>query len=106
LVEGAPPGGLLPGLQAQLAEQDFAQLLGRIQVEGLAGGLVGPGFQFQHLAGQEAGMPAQQVRVQLDAGAFHACQDGQQGHLHVPVHAFQPGRGHQGGMQVRGAGAG
>jgi hypothetical protein len=48
-------------------------------------------FQFQHLAGQRAGMGAQQVGIELDAGAFDARQDRQQRHFDVAVDRGQAG---------------
>ena len=66
--------GLAAAFQAHLVEQDFAQLLGRADIEILARQLVNfrlqPALRFAEIIGQTA----QQFRVNRNAGAFHIGQ--------------------------------
>ena len=87
--------------QAELVEQNLAQLLRRVQVERLAGGLMRLAFQFHHLQRQRAGMRAQQVGVELYAGAFDAAQDRQQRHFDIAVNRLQMRRRDQGRVHVQ-----
>jgi hypothetical protein len=63
--------GLLAAGQAHLAEQDFADLLGRAQIELAARRLVRGGFGGGHFLGEIRGELAQLVRIDLDARPFH-----------------------------------
>ncbi len=67
-------GGLLDHRQLQLAEQDLAQLLGRIQIEGLAGQVVSLLFDFQHAFAEIVRLLAQAVAIDQHAIAFDLLQ--------------------------------
>ncbi len=75
--------------QLQFVEQDFPELLGRIQVERLPGSFVRTGLQCDQLFAQLAALDLQQVAVEQHAVAFHRVE-----HLHtrqfdVAVHIMQ-----------------
>ena len=88
--EAAAGGFLYPlGGDAQPAEQDFLQLLGRVEVERLAGQRVGLLLQAQHLATQLMALRRQDVAVDQHAVAFHLEQHFGHRQLDVAVHALQ-----------------
>ncbi len=90
----APAGGrLLQRLEPQLLEQDHRQLLGALDVEGLAGQLVDARLQARQLGVEAALEPAQEGQVQADAVALHAQQDRRHRHLQVPEQSVQAGCG-------------
>ena len=66
--------GLAAAFHLHLVEQDFAQLLGRADIEFLAGQLVDFGFQQHLLLGKIIGQLAQHFRINGDAGALHVGQ--------------------------------
>ena len=66
--------GLLAAGQAELAEQDVAELLGRADVEALAGELVDLVLEPAELLGELAGQARQRLAVDLDAALLHPRQ--------------------------------
>ena len=75
--------------QAELAEQDLADLLRRAEVERLAGELVGLRFERQHALGELAALRRQQLGVDQHAGALDARQQAGDRHLDAPVDVAQ-----------------
>ena len=75
------PGGIGPGLaldaagQAELVEQDLAQLLGAAHVEAFAGERVDFRLQPRHFLRKGIRHARQRIAVHLDAGHFHRGQD-------------------------------
>jgi hypothetical protein len=69
-VDGCAGGGLLDHRQAQLGEQDLAELLGGAQVEGLAG-QHGPAVPARAGGGPVLGMLGEQEVVDEHAVALH-----------------------------------
>ena len=67
-------GGLLDHGHAQLVEEDFAQLLGAAQVEGLACNLVCLGFELQDALAQFVALCGERGCVNQHAVAFDAVQ--------------------------------
>ena len=67
-------GGLLHHGHAELVEEDFAQLFGAAQVEGLAGDLVGLGFQLQDALAQLVALRCQRRCVDQHAITLNAVQ--------------------------------
>jgi hypothetical protein len=67
----AAGGGFLLHRQAELAEQDFAQLLRRGEVERLASQFVSLGFQRHDLLADFVALPGEYFAVDQDAGALH-----------------------------------
>ncbi len=85
-------GGLAHHRQLHAAEQDLAQLLGRIQVEGLPCQFIGLLLELQHFLAQLVALAAEFRRIDLDAVALDRGQHRR--HLHLQqVDAFQPGIG-------------
>ena len=74
----APVAVLRPPRQAHAAEQDVAQLLGRADVEALAGELVDLGLDGRAGGGEIVGEAAQQLRVDEDAFHLHRREHGDQ----------------------------
>ncbi len=67
--------GFAAAFQLELAEQDVAQLLGRADVEFLAGELVDLGFHLRLRLAEIVGQAAQQIGIDGDAFALHVGQD-------------------------------
>ena len=77
---GISPGlGLLAAVQAHFVEQDFAQLLGRSDVEFVAGKLMNLALQIVHAGGEIGAQVPQDGGVDLDAAPFHVAQHRDQG---------------------------
>ena len=68
-----------------LVEQDVAELLGRGQVEGLAGQFVGLRFEGHDLLADFVALAGQRVAVDQDAGALHLPDDLAGRHFEVVV---------------------
>ena len=107
LLQGFLVGGgraarrLLDDRQTFLCEENVANLLGRAQVEGLAGFLIGALFQLQHLLAQFAALHGKQLAVELDAVAFHAEEDVGDRQLNLPIHEIElVGGGNRGGEGI------
>ena len=75
--------------QLQLVEQDFSQLLGRIEVERLSGSLVRTGFQRDEFFAQLAALNLQQRAIQQHAVALHHIQHMHAGHFDVAIDMLQ-----------------
>ena len=102
---GAGGGQALAAGKLHLVEQDLAERLGAAEVEGPAGHGVDLGFHDGHAAGEVGGHAAQLGFVHLDAGLFHAEQDGHE----PPLHLFVEGQAFgfaQAGAAGRARGAG
>ncbi len=84
-------GGLLLHRQAELAEQDLADLLGAAQVEGLAGEFVRLALQRHHAFGQLLALPGEHGRVDQHAVALDAAEHHHAGHLDLFVDEQRPG---------------
>ena len=87
---GLAGGGLLDHRQAELAEQDFAELLGRTEVEGLAGELMRLLLEAVQATTEFLGMLGQQEVVDQHAGALHLEQHLQHRQLDFAIELFQP----------------
>ena len=74
-----------------LLEQDFAELLRRIEVERLAGQFMRPCFERHDLAADFVALAGERVAVDQDAGALHAPDDFAHRHLDLVVDARQAG---------------
>ena len=88
-------GGLLDDGQAQLAEQDLADLLRRAEVERLAGDLVGLVLEREHAFRQHARLVGQPRAVDQHAMALDAAQHLARRHLDVLVDELHAGVGGQ-----------
>ncbi|MNZ61040.1 hypothetical protein D3C78_791220 [compost metagenome] len=82
-------GGLAQHWQAELVIKDGAELLGRTEVELLAGQIVGLALQFDHLLAQFVALPAEQIGVDQCAVALDARQHRHQRHLDLGQHLGQ-----------------
>ena len=58
-------------LDAELAEQDFLNLLGRIEIERLAGELMRGRFELHHPGAKFTALDFEQRRVEQNTVAFH-----------------------------------
>ena len=72
-------------LDAELAEQDFLDLLGRIQVERLPRLRVRGGFDFHHLDAELAALRVEQGAVDQHAIALHRLQHRHHGHFDLAI---------------------
>ena len=77
---GGPGAGLRPAaaFELELAEENVAELLGRADVERLAGAFVDFGFQPLHPLREFVGQPAQEIGIDDDAGLLHFGQHADQ----------------------------
>ena len=75
--------------QALALEQDLAELLGRVEVEGLARRLVGARFEFEHAAAELVALPRQRRAVDQHAVALHAVEHLGHRQFDVAVEAFE-----------------
>lgn len=86
-------GGLLDHRQAELGEQNLAELLGRAEVEGLAGELMGLQLQRVEAAAELFGVLGEQEVVDQHAGALHLEEHPGGGQLDVAVQRGEAGLG-------------
>ena len=77
--------GLAADRQAELAEQDLADLLRAAEVERLAGDVVGLLLERGHALGELLALRREQRRVDQDAGALDPAEHGRGRHLDAPV---------------------
>ncbi|MNM84807.1 hypothetical protein D3C81_969070 [compost metagenome] len=96
---GLALGGLAEDRQAELVVEDGAELLGRGEVELLAGQLEGLALQLLHLFAQLQALLAEQFGVDQRAVALDARQHRHQRHLDLGQHFRQRGNGLQLGPQ-------
>ncbi|MNE06127.1 hypothetical protein D3C80_987080 [compost metagenome] len=82
-------GGLVEHRHTELVVEDHAQLLGRTEVELLAGDLEGLAFQLGHFLAQLDTLHAQQLGIDQRALAFDLGQYRYQRHLDVGQHRLQ-----------------
>ena len=83
--------GFLLDRQAQFFEQDVGQLLGRGEVEGLAGQFVGLRFEGHDLPAHFVALAGQLLAVDQDAGALHLPDDLAGRHFDIVIDARQAG---------------
>src|SRR5690348_7557757 len=69
---------LAPARQSQLVEQHFAELLGRADVEGMAGETVDLALQLDKARAEILREPVELAAVDADAGALHGRDDADQ----------------------------
>ena len=81
--------GLAPDRQAELAEQDLADLLRAAEVERLAGDVVGLLLERGHALGELLALRREQRRVDQDAGALDPAEHARGRHLDAPVDVGQ-----------------
>ncbi len=82
-------GGLLDHRQLELREEDLADLLGRVQVERLAGQSVGLLLERQQALAQLGALPGQALGIDQHAVALHLLQHDGGRHLDLPVDVAQ-----------------
>ena len=89
---GAPGAGFhaLSARHAHAVEQDFAELLGRTDVERLAGEAMDVLLHDRHAGGKILRHGAQVVGIHLHAGAFHVEQNRDQAAVDLLVEAQAP----------------
>ena len=92
LFQRACAGRPLPGLgfgaarQAELAEQDIAELLGAARIDRLAGELLDLGFKASGLLREFAGQPRQHLPVDRDAAPLHMREHAKERPLQRLIH--------------------
>ena len=82
--------GLLHRGQAQLVEEDLAQLLGGVDIKGLPGQFVNLGLGSVDASGEHLPEADQGAPVDEEALMLHLGQHGAKGQLHVPVEGAHP----------------
>ena len=82
--------GLLHHGQAELLEEDHAELLGGADGEGAAGRLVDSGLQHRRTRCELHRQLLQQPYIEADAGRLHPRQHPRQRHLHLVVKLAKP----------------
>ncbi len=95
--------GLADHGQAQFAEKNLGQLLGRADVEGSAHSLVNLVFEGRDGPGDLVAQLAEKVAVQADTPALDACQNGNQRQLDLAIDLGEA-RGFHGLFLVAGQG--
>ena len=83
--------GLLVGGEHESLEKDLAQLLGGIDVEGLARVGKDAALQIGGVGVQYQAVLVNGIAIHLEADALHIEEDGGQGHFHISEHAQLPG---------------
>ncbi len=86
---GLAAGRFLADRQTLLLEQDLLDLLGRVEVERLAGRLVRFPFELEHLLAELVALGFELARIQQHAIAFHLEQYAQDRHLDRLVNALE-----------------
>ncbi len=82
--------GLATAGELEVVEQELAQLLGRAQVELVAGQVVDLRLQPDHALGERGGEAGEDTAVDLDAGLLHVGQDVHHGPLQRLVDRRHP----------------
>ena len=82
-----PRLGLAAAGQLEVVEQEFAELLGRSEIELVPGEIVDLRFEPRHALPERRRQPRQDVSVDLDSRAFHVRQHAHQRPLQRLVHA-------------------